>query len=109
MERGKDNLDRYLASRSVVHHELLAIVTRVVNILDALHNNGITWMDVKASNFVRFLDHDDVNVWRGIDLDGAMLTESDISSGEFMVTPSYMAPELMRRPAGLLVSPSMDM
>ena len=109
MERGKDNLDRYLASRSVDHHELLAIVTRVVNILDALHNNRITWMDVKASNFVRFLDHDDEYVWRGMDLDGAMLTGSDISSGEFMVTPSYMAPELMRRPAGLLVSPSMDM
>ena len=109
MERGEDDLEKYVTTRNVAHHELLGIVSRVVSVLDALHSSGITWMDLKAANFVRFLDHDNISVWRGIDLDGAIVTGSAVSSAEFMVTPSYMAPELMRRPPGLLAAPSMDM
>ena len=109
MERGKDDLEKYVMTRNVEHHDLRVIVTRVVSVLDALHSSGLTWMDLKAANFVRFLDRDEDWVWRGIDLDGAMVTGSAVSSAEFMVTPSYMAPELMRRPPGLLAAPSMDM
>jgi serine/threonine protein kinase len=115
LEQGTRNLDQFLFDdgRDIDHLELLPIISRLVAIVAAAHKHQIVLMDIKGANFVYFRGEREYDYhWRGIDLDGAAVSGTDIISNVFdsiMITPSMAAPEILSACSSLKASPKIDM
>jgi eukaryotic-like serine/threonine-protein kinase len=88
-----------LAGRGVSPLEALALGSRILQGLAALHARGIVHRDLKPSNLM--LPSDDVRAVRILDLGVARIADASVDltvAGTQLGTPRYMAPEQIRDP-----------
>jgi serine/threonine protein kinase len=115
MERGNCSLEEYLhterKNRRLNYTKNLELSTKVLEIVQALHDMGLTWLDIKPSNFVLFAAGGGVTI-KGVDLESAVRLSkipspasrrrSRPTSGSGALTtailtkatPSFMSPEM---------------
>lgn len=108
MEKGIKTLDDTLKQNpNLSYAEKVFILSRVIDVVEQAHLNKLVLMDLKSANFMKFRLGDDV-VWKGIDLDGALLIGQVLSGSTFKSSAECMPPELTTRLETVVASPSID-
>lgn len=115
-EFGLETLDQKIASEREFGEtfgpvQVRAILMQLIQVVAALHALGFVHSDIKPSNFMRFKIRGK-NVWKLIDLDGLVPTQSSVDPLTLPFTPLYGPPEiasaLVRQDPGLIISRWMD-
>lgn len=84
--------------------DLRSLQWSLVSIVCGLHAAGFVHLDIKPCNVMRFGE-----VWKLIDFDGAVRTQSTVNQDRCFVSPWYLAPEIARcRAREITVSRLMD-
>eukprot|EP01035_Chromulina_nebulosa_P021450 gene21451-27784_t len=110
MEKGVINVDQYLLEHRVDLHmsDYLNIIDSAFTIVKEAHQKKLVLLDMKGSNMILLYSGPGRHIWKGIDLDGALLEGTSLGSS-FMATISFMAPELITSELSALhAAPSMD-
>ena len=111
MEKGVVNLDQFLLEHGgdLYTADYLQIIGSAFNIVKEAHQKKIVLLDLKGSNLILFDAGRGLRVWKGIDLDGALLEATSLDDNSFMATIPFMAPELLTSKLSTLkVHTSMD-
>merc|ERR1719265_1676015 len=82
--------------KTLTNDELRQIQWSMVLMVTGLHRQGYVHMDIKPSNIMRFKDNRarGSDMWKLIDLDGAMKSGELVNPRDCVCTPLYMPPEL---------------
>mmetsp|Transcript_37268 Transcript_37268/g.105208 ORF Transcript_37268/g.105208 Transcript_37268/m.105208 type:complete len:436 (-) Transcript_37268:51-1358(-) len=93
-EFAEESLSEYLKARANRERPLTADELRIihwglVSIVCGLHVTGYVHLDLKPCNVMRVEDK-----WKLIDFDGAITTQTKVSTVELCYTPLYLAPEV---------------
>lgn len=91
--------DRPASAAAALRH-LLATIEKVARALHSAHESGVVHRDVKPSNIFIRDDGEPILLDFGLARDDSAVEASITVSGDFLGTPTYMAPEQIRNSRG---------